>query len=841
MKQISLGVVAHVDAGKTTLNEAILYHGKVLRKMGRVDHKDAYFDFDSLEKERGITIYAKTGVVDWKNSTMTLVDTPGHVDFSSEMERTLSILDVAVLVISGLDGVQSHSKTIYSLTDHYHLPLFIFVNKMDLALKSKNQLMDELNQTFDGHCVDMADDFVLEKFAMADESLMEEYLETGNISLNNIKKAINTRRVYPVYFGSALKDDGVVELLDGIDYYFIEKDYPKEFGMKIFKVTYDELGTRLCYGKVTGGILSAKQKLSDDEKIDQIRLVSGKKFTLLQNAVAGQIVALKGLNGIMAGDGLGFEKNNEAPILIPYMNYRIRFPKGVDENMMNSQLQMIQQEDPQIGLTYVESLRETHVSLMGEIQLEVLSNIIKNRTGVDVTFDNGSIVYRETITDSVEGVGHFEPLRHYAEVHLRLDPLPRGSGLVFASEVSSDDLSTNWQRLILTHLKEKHHKGVLTGSYIDDIKITVIAGKAHLKHTEGGDFRQATYRAVRQGLKKANSILLEPYFNFEITVKNQYLSRVLFDLDNMSAKIVVDDDGNGNNIITGSAPVRKMQNYQNDLQAATSGSGSIQMSLAGYQESADAKEIIEAKGYDSELDFHNPTGSVFCSHGSGFYVPYDLVEEYMHIKTKSIDDMYYMDEINPVSSNRYSISDAELKSVVDSMGGRNRNTQKQLAQERAKKLEKEKEEKKLAKQAAKPIVKKKKLLLVDGYNMMFGWEKTKGIDFENAKAMVVKDVASYASLKGIKTILVFDGYRQKQSLGSSVNTQSIEIVHTKANQTADSYIEVAVGQYKKDYDIYVASSDGAVQNVIFAQGASRISAREFELELKGLLARAKMN
>ncbi len=658
--------------------------------------------------------------------------------------------------------------------------------------------------------------------ASLDEKLIEKYLENGDISDEDITQCIENRKVFPIYFGSALKDIGVEELLDGIVQYSGEKEYPNDFGFKIFKVAYDETGTRLCYGKVTGGELLAKQKINEEEKVDQIRLVSGNKYTLLQKATSGQIVAVKGLNGFKAGDGLGFEENNEEPLIKAYMTYKVEIPKGVDTNNMFKELKKLEQEDPQIMVNYDELLKEIQVSLMGEIQIEVIENIIKNRTGVQISFTNGKVLFKETISNEVNGVGHFEPLRHYGEVVLHLQPLPLNSGLVFESNVSQDDLSTNVQRQILTHLKEKIHKGVLIGAPITDMKISVIAGKTHLKHTEGGDMREATYRAVRQGLKKADSVILEPYYQYVITINKQYLSRVLYDLDNIKSKYSVEENGESI-VIKGEAAVRKLQNYQIKLLANTAGQGQISTNLIGYKPAEDQQEIIEMFNYDSELDFANPTGSVFCKNGSGFYVPYNEVEDYMHIKLDSGEQTV---SESSKFHNRYTVSEAELKAVVGSAGGRNAKENKKVVGK--KRVDDNKEKVTIISKEKKP-----QLLIIDGYNMMFAWEKTKGVPYDNARDIVINEVCSYASYKGIEVILVFDAYKVKDNLGARFNNlKNLTIVYTKTGQTADSYIEKTVHELRKKYDILVASSDMAVQNVVFAQGARRISARELELEMK---------
>ncbi|MCR5067580.1 MAG: TetM/TetW/TetO/TetS family tetracycline resistance ribosomal protection protein, partial [Erysipelotrichaceae bacterium] len=634
MKKITLGILAHVDAGKTTLNEAFLFHGGVIRRMGRVDHQDSYLDYDIQEKKRGITIFSKTASLNHNDTLITLVDTPGHLDFAGEMERTLSVLDYVVVVVSGLDGVQSHTRTIWKLLEYYDLPAFVFVNKMDIALRDEKQLLEELNKELEGPFVsfrDLNDSY--EDIALLGEDLMDDYLQEGCIEDEKIAGLINERKLFPVYFGSALKDQGVEQLMDGLDLYTMENIWPEEFGLRIYKINYDEAGKRWCYGKITGGSLKAKERIGEDGKIDELCLISGQKMTTVSQAQAGDIVAFRGPDGLQAGQGLGFEKSEGVSFMEPFMRYKVLLPEGCDKNMMLRQLQILAQEDPQIRISASEELRDIHVSLMGEIQIEVITNIIKKRTGITVGFGDGDILYKETIEDVVEGIGHFEPLRHYAEVHLRLQPLPRGSGLVFGNEVPEGTLAVNWQRLIMTHLQEKRHLGVLTRSPITDMKITIIAAKAHEKHTEGGDFRQATYRAVRQGLKKARSILLEPYYGFIIQAQRIYLSSILYDLDTMNAQYRLEDVDEDNIRITGSAPVRLMQNYHQTLLSHSGGAGQLSLSVQGYGRCTDEQKIIEEIGYDSESDLRNPTGSVFCQHGAGFYVPWDQVENYMHIKS----------------------------------------------------------------------------------------------------------------------------------------------------------------------------------------------------------------
>lgn len=829
MKKITLGILAHVDAGKTTLNESFLYHGNIIRKLGRVDYQNSYLDYDEQEKERGITIYSKNAAFDYKESHISLLDTPGHTDFSGEMERVLQVLDEAVVVISGLSGVQSHTKTIWNLLEGHRLPAFLFINKMDITTRSKEDLLTDVQKNLSSYALDFSEDAdsLYEKIALAEEESLEEYLSSGTLKKETIMRLIQNRKIFPVYFGSALKDQGVTELLDALDFYTTEKKYPEHFGAKIYKVSYDESGNRLLLAKITGGKLASKQKISENEKVDQLFSMSGKRFSLVTEAEAGDIVAIKGLSGHYANEGLGAETSGSSPQLMSYMNYRITYPKSVDSNQMNQELRKIEEENPEIIVNTNGYRNETYVELMGDLQIDVLKNIIYRRTGVEVAFDNGSVLYKETINSQVIGVGHFEPLRHYAEVHLRLTPLPRDTGLIFESDVSTDELSLNWQRLVLTHLKEKVHKGVLSGSPITDIKIELVAGRAHLKHTEGGDFRQATYRAVRQGLKKADSVLLEPYYNYFIDAPLKDLSKVLYDLESLNASVKVEEDGEIAHI-SGEAPVVNLKNYQTRLASMTQGKGQISLRLCGYRECHNTLEVLEKFHYDSEMDFANPTGSVFCAHGSGFYVPYNHVEDYMHIKE---DERTYT---RTATSNKNRISEEELKRVFSNINGQNRNMKKAVAKE--KKAEEEKKKEKVTVKEKKP-----ELLIVDGYNVMNYFEKTKDLSKENyeiARDIIIREMANLAGYKMCDVVIVFDAYKVEGGLGSVQKLDNVTIVYTKANQTADSYIEKAVHDYVKDYDITVATSDYAVQNMIYTSGARRISSRELEMELEFYRAQA---
>ena len=821
-KKVTVGILAHVDAGKTTLIESMLYTAGNLRKLGRVDHQDAFLDYDSQERNRGITIFSKEAHYEWNNTEVFLIDTPGHIDFSSEMERTLQILDLAIILINGQDGVQSHTETIWRCLEYYNVPTFIFVNKMDISYISKEDLLNDLYTKCSDMCIDFSASDAFEKLALIDESLLNEYLETNTISANKIQQAIFKRECFPCYFGSALKIQGIKELMDAICQYSLEKEYGDEFGAKVYKISSDDQGNRLTHVKITSGTLKTKQ-IINDEKVDQIRIYSGQQYKMLNEAQAGTICALKGLNSFDAGQGLGIEEDSLEPLLNAYMNYQLVLPSGVDPLSMKELCDTLAKEDPQLHINYDEKLKRISLRLMGNIQMEVLQKLIEERSGIKVGFGTGRVLFKETILNTVTGVGHFEPLRHYAEVHLKLEPLPQGSGMQFSTDLSLDDLAMNWQRLILTHLQEKEHRGVLTGSPITDIKITLIAGKSHLKHTEGGDFRQATYRAVRQGLKKANSILLEPYYQFTLTLPSDQLSKALYDLETKHAQVTIEDNLNGNMTIHGKGPVRLLMNYQKDVIAYTKGKGSFSCTLDGYFPCEDESEIIEKIGYDSELDFRNPTGSVFCAHGSGFYVPYNEVEEYMHIKPKSANSSAY-------KTTKYTISEEESKRVFNMISGRNTNEKK-----RSQPVKKKKEVK--VEEQIQTISIKEKLptcLIVDGYNQIYGWDSLKELAHQNynvARDRLIDLIINYQGYKNYKVILVFDAYRVKDTTSRSSKYGDTQVVYTSYGQTADSYIEKLVHDLKGKYNLIVASSDGLIQNSILAQGAIRMSARELEMKV----------
>lgn len=870
-RYINIGIVAHVDAGKTTLSESMLYHAGAIRKLGRVDHKDAFLDTDQMERERGITIFSKQAVFRWKDRTITLLDTPGHVDFSAEMERVLQVLDCAVLVVSGADGVQGHTQTLWKLLKKYQIPTFLFVNKMDQEGTDGEKLLKELRKRFGENVVPFVDimtesdcpggkvylhtkegavEEVLEELAVCEDDMMEEYLEEGRISLDKVQKAVADRQVFPCYFGSALHSQGVEELLDGLDLYIKDKTYPAEFGAKVYKITRDNQGNRLTYLKVTGGRLKVKDVVEGlNEKINQIRIYSGEKFEAVQEVEAGRVCAVTGLENTRPGQGIGAEEESDLPVLEPVLTYQILLPDDCDVHKMLLNLKILEEEEPELHIVWEEQTSEIHVQLMGDVQIEILQRMIKERFGVLVEFGEGSIVYKETITAPVEGVGHFEPLRHYAEVHLRLEPGERGSGMQFAAECSEDILDRNWQRLVLTHLEAKEHKGVLTGSPITDMKITLTSGRAHQKHTEGGDFRQATYRAVRQGLKKADSILLEPYYEFRMELPSENVGRAMTDIQNMSGKFGTPMIEEETTVLTGSAPVSLMRGYQKEFTAYTGGRGRMAVSLKGYDVCHNQEEVLAASTYDSEADLENPTGSVFCAHGAGFVVDWDEVEEYMHmehtLESGNDDEMDVMEVTLP--KRRHSsieLTQEELDAIYVRTPDPKKNRSTGPVTVRSKEKTREpgsayQDPKWEARRRAKAGT--EEYLLVDGYNIIFSWEELKELserDIGAARGKLADILSNYQGFRKCTLILVYDAYKVEGNPGEVLKYHNIYIVYTKEAETADQYIEKTVRRIAKNADVTVATSDGLEQVIIMGQGAHRMSApglkEEVELALKEL-------
>ena len=840
-KHICTGIVAHVDAGKTTLSESLLYLSGAIKKAGRVDHKDAFLDTYELEKERGITIFSKQAVFDWKGMEITLLDTPGHVDFSAEMERTLQVLDYAILVISAPDKVQGHTMTLWKLLKRYNIPTFLFINKMDQEGTSKEAVLAELEQQFGENCLDFGlldagDETFLETLALCDEPMMEAYLESGKISRDLIGRAVRERKVFPCYFGSALYMDGVEAFLDGFAAYVQAIDYPAEFGAKVYKIGRDAQGHRLTYLKVTGGELKVKDIVGESgEKINEIRVYSGAKYEAVSSAAAGKACAVTGLSHTYPGQGLGVQPQSDVPVLEPVLTYRIAFPEDCDAHRMLGDLKTLEEEIPELHIVWEEELGEIHAQLMGEVQIEILIQLIRERFGVWVEFVEGSIVYKETIAEPVEGVGHFEPLRHYAEVHLLLEPAERGSGLSFASACSEDVLDRNWQRLILTHLDEKRHRGVLTGSEITDMKITLLTGKAHKKHTEGGDFRQATYRAVRQGLKKAKSILLEPYYEYRMEMPAENIGRAMADIQKMQGSFEPLETAGDTAVLKGSVPVSKMRGYQKEFISYTKGKGRLFCELKGYEPCQEQEEIVAGIGYDSEADIANPTGSVFCAHGAGFVVPWYEVEDHAHLESCRLEGSGTEEGERPVFtppiSRTIELTQEELDAIyVKTPDPVKRDYSTSPVTVYAK--EKQEDNGKWSQRKKK---KKEEYLLVDGYNIIFAWEDLKELadtNIEGARSKLMDILCDYQGYKKCTLILVFDAYKVEGNPGEVLKYHNIYVVYTKEAETADQYIEKTVRRIGRQQDVVVATSDALEQVIILGQGARRLSAAGLLEEIK---------
>ena len=859
-KQITMGILAHVDAGKTTLSEGILYTCKAIRKLGRVDHQDAFLDTNTLERNRGITIFSKQAECTLGEFGMTFLDTPGHVDFSAEMERTLQVLDYAILVISGADGVQGHTETLWRLLSRYQIPVFLFINKMDQPGTDREALLAEVKEKLDANCVDFSadqtDEEWKEQVAVCDEQVMEAYLEGEEISREQIRQMIRERKLFPCYFGSALKMTGVEEFLDDLKLRIRVTSYPETFGAKIYKITRDNQGERLTHMKITGGTLKIKSVLSNgrpgetgegiwQEKVNQIRIYSGEKYTMVSEVKAGTVCAVTGLTATYPGQGLGSEQASDMPVLEPVLSYRIGLPTEVNVHQALLQLRQLEEEEPLLHIVWNETLGEIYAQVMGEVQIEILKSLIKERFGMAVTFDEGNIVYKETILEPVEGVGHFEPLRHYAEVHLLLEPGETGSGLIFAADCSEDVLDRNWQRLILTHLEEREHKGVLIGAPITDMKITLLTGRAHIKHTEGGDFRQATYRAVRQGLRKAKSQLLEPYYEFRLEVPSEQVGRSMTDIQKMLGEFDPPKTEGEMTVLTGSAPVVTMRDYQKEVISYTSGRGRLSCTLKGYYPCHNQEEIVEAVGYDPEADLANPTGSVFCAHGAGFVVNWDQVEDYMHVESgwnapagqetepeKPVTAKNWKEE-----NEKYLATEKELEEIFERTYGPIRKLGEEPPAGRSVKGWKKSRRDPLEgygkstsdyKQKKTPDG-EKEYLLVDGYNIIFAWEDLKelaAVNIDGAREKLMDILCNYQGFKKCTLILVFDAYKVKGNPGSVETYHNIHVVYTKEAETADQYIEKTVHEIGRKYRVTVATSDQLEQVIILGQGGRRMSARE---------------
>ena len=850
MENIVMGILAHVDAGKTTLSEGMLYLSGTVRKLGRVDHKDAFLDTYSLERDRGITIFSKQAVFSLGNRRINLLDTPGHVDFSAEMERTLQVLDYAVLVISGADGVQGHTETLWKLLKLYEIPTFIFINKMDQPGTDRESLLTELKERLDEGCIVFGKGKnveSLEEIAMTDEAVLDYFMEHETVRNEDICRLIRERKIFPCYFGSALKLDGVQELLAGFEEYMKPFDGKKEFGARVFKISRDDKGERLTFLKVTGGKLVVKMPINKEEKINQIRIYSGAKYEAVNEVEAGGVCAVTGLSSSYIGQGLGVEKGTAAPFLEPVLTYQMILPEGADTTKVLRELKQLEEEEPLLNIVWNPALEEIHVQLMGEVQTEILKTMIAERFHLDVEFGTGKIVYKETIKSPVVGVGHYEPLRHYAEVHLKMEPLEAGSGLVFDTDCSEDVLDRNWQRLILTHLQEREHPGVLTGAPITDMKITIVAGRAHLKHTEGGDFRQATYRAVRQGLKSAESVLLEPWYSFVLEVPSEQVGRAMSDIGQMNGSFEGPEaeDKQGMVRLTGTAPASEMRDYQREVWAYTKGRGRITLTLKGYEPCHNAEEVIEEIGYDSERDVDNPTGSVFCVHGAGFLVKWDEVPEYMHIKEDFLaekpgieqDEMMAVQMGNHCNySGGYSSSyddDPELLTIMEREFG-----SKQKERERYSSYRKQTVSTPVRHTTViKENEPKKEYLLVDGYNIIFAWKdlnELSRVNIDSARDRLLDILSNYQGYKSCPVLVVFDAYKRKEHPGARSKYHNLDVVYTKTDETADAFIERTVHEIGHKYRVTVATNDGLEQLTVMSQGALRMSADNLREEIERL-------
>ena len=883
MKNIVAGILAHVDSGKTTLSEAMLYQAGQIRKLGRVDHQDTYLDTDSQEKDRGITIFSKQAELAYADMHIALLDTPGHVDFGTEMERTLQVLDYVVLVINGMDGVQSHTETLWKLLERYGIPVFIFVNKMDMTGYDRDYLMDNIRHRLSDGCVDFLCEDSGEQIAMCDEAMLEHFLETGANDEQDVVNAIAGRKLFPCYFGSALKNEGVSELLDGMNRYVVEPVRGEEFGARVFKIGRDDKGERLTYMKVTGGVLKLKDVLTlrnsqgeeSHEKVNQIRVYSGAKYDMVTQVPAGCVCAVPGLVNTYGRQGIGACPDGELPSLEPVLSYKVMYPTDVDAVTMVSKLRLLEEEDPQLQVQWNETAGEIYIKVMGQVQLEVVAQMVRDRFGIAITYGQGRISYKETIAAPVMGVGHFEPLRHYAEVHLLLEPMENGSGMCFDSICSEDVLDKNWQRLILTHLQEREFRGVLTGSPITDMKISITAGRAHQKHTEGGDFRQATYRAVRQGLMMAESVLLEPVYAFKIEVPQEYAGRVLADIVKMSGTMDGQEISGETTVITGHAPVYTMREYYSELTAFSRGTGRLQVDIDGYQPCHNTEEVLAERHYDPELDRFNPSSSVFCAHGAGYLVDWYDVYGNMHVKEDPgfeisgqlgyTEDGYAMDiPVNRPgkSVSEMSITDEELSEIFARTFGGDYKDKDVALNGRFRRTTSEykvngqynKSQSRDRQPGNGPLVgsrpadrgiatpgafKRRKngedYVIVDGYNVIFAWDTLRELsehNIDSARGKLMDILSNYQGYMNCKLIVVFDGYKVKDNKGERFPYDDIEVVYTKEGETADAHIEKLTHELARKHKVTVVTSDGLEQIVTMGQGAIRMSSRDFKAEVE---------
>ena len=832
---IVLGILAHVDAGKTTLSEAMLYLSGKLKKLGRVDHRDSFLDNNSLERARGITIFSKQAVMPLGEMTVTLLDTPGHVDFSAEAERSLQVLDYAVLVISGTDGVQAHTETLWKLLERYNVPVLIFVTKMDLPGCDRQEIMDGLRTRLSERCVDFSaeGEALFESAAMCSEEAMDEYIETGSIGTKRMRDMLRRREIFPCCFGSGLRTEGVAEFLDILELYARPGDYGEDFSARVYKIARDAQGNRMTFMKVTGGALRVRSlmKYADrdgnafEEKISQLRIYSGAKYNTAETVLPGQICAALGLTGTYPGQGLGAAGDFAEPLLEPVMSYRVILPPQSDPAVLLPKLMQLDQEDPQLHIVWNERTREISVQLMGRVQAEIFRSLVKERFDTDITLDTGRIMYRETIKDTVEGVGHFEPLRHYAEVHLLLEPLPRGSGIELSSSCPEDELDRSWQRLILTHLAEKQHIGVLTGSPVTDIRFTLAAGRAHIKHTEGGDFRQATYRAVRQGLMQAESVLLEPWYSFVLEVPAEQIGRAISDVRAMNGEIDSPEDAGGMMRLEGAAPVAGMNEYMQELLAYTHGRGRLSLTPGGYRACREQQKIADAIGYEPERDTDNPADSVFCSHGAGVNIPWDQVKDYMHLESCLKPPV---EETAPIAAPRYrslSIDDRELEAIMEREFGKIKRPQYSARKVNA--------------AASEPAFEKKpEFIIVDGYNLIFAWDELKKLAADRldlARGRLMDMLSNYCGFTKAKLVLVFDGFRTPGNPGSREDYHNINVAFTKDGETGDAYIERLADEIGKNYSVRVVTSDNLIRLSALRSGVLRCSSGEFKNEVEWVL------